>query len=147
MWARANILAGALAAAVLLGGCAMARMTSDYNSRVAMAERRPAAPLMTIDHADAEFHRAVALIGELHYQEAISTLAVQEGVSVSTNRIARAAECAFWHGYCREKLDDLRQAADIYRALIDAYPRTPAAAQATRRLAALKARTPEPAGE
>ena len=145
MWARANILAGALAVAVLLGGCAAVGVSTYSASSSAEMRSLRKAPLMTIDHADAEFHRAVALIGELRYQEAISTLAVQEGVAVSTNRIARAAECAFWHGYCREKLGDPRQAEDIYRALIDTYPRTPAAAQAARRLTALEARTREPA--
>jgi TolA-binding protein len=101
---------------------------------------------MTIDQADVEFNRAVALIGELRYQKAISALAVQEGVAVSTHRIVRAAECAFWHGYCREKLGDRRQAAIIYRKLMDIYPRTPAAAQAARRLAAIEPRTPKSTG-
>ena len=147
MWAKANILAGVLVvAAAVSGGCGVAPLSRMPPGTGGMTPRERPAVRMTIDQADVEFNRAVALIGGLRYKEAISALAVQEGVAVSTHRIARAAECAFWHGYCREKLGDRRQAAIIYRGLLDVYPRTPAAAQAARRLAALQPRTPKTAG-
>ena len=87
-----------------------------------------------------EFQAAMALAAELRYEAAAEKFAalaeVYEGES-PVNR-SRAAECTFWLGYCREKLDAANEAMTAYRRVLERYPDLPAARQAERRLRALE---------
>ena len=54
--------------------------------------------------------------------------------------VKMAAECMFWLAYCDEKLGGLAQAAVGYHQVMTAYPSTPAAMEAMKRLSIMPRR-------
>jgi len=141
MWARWTILRAvlvALAAAAggLLAGCgAVAHMPAPTGDRE--NGRRPPARAVASDALTAAFDRAVALIDELHFAEALARLEQLEPVVVGTGDLELAAACMFWKGFCQEKLSRPAQAALSYRRVLESYPQTRVAEPARKRLESL----------
>ena len=131
MWAKANLLAALAATAI--GGC-RALPHEHRGARSSPATTRASRPSV------AELSRAIALTSELQYRQALAEFARLETGFMAEGRPARAAECLFWRGYCREKLSETSEAARIYRRLIRRHAKTPASAQAARRLTWMTAR-------
>lgn len=125
---RAGLVIGVVVA-LAVGGCA-AQMGQMYKAPMAMDAAG----------AEREFEAAMALVANLRYREA----SLKFGPLVETFESAemadrpRAAESAFWLGYCQEKLGDNKKAAAMYRRVLERYLDLPAARQAEQRLRALE---------
>ena len=117
-------------ALALLAGCMAAYEPPRYDNA-----RARAAALV-----EDEFQAAMALAAELRYEAAAEKFAALAEVYEGENPVnrSRAAECTFWLGYCREKLDAANEAMTAYRRVLERYPDLPAARQAERRLRALE---------
>ena len=126
MWAKAIL--PAVLGAVILGGCGAA--PGGLSAGRTLSKNR----------AESEFDEAVALVGELKYQQALARFERLEPAFLTAGETAKAAECIFWRGYCLEKLSRNDQAAGAYRIVIEQYSAAPGARQAARRLAWLEAR-------
>jgi tetratricopeptide (TPR) repeat protein len=134
MWAsRAGfgiLMAGLLAAVLTVGGCDMAPMGTN-GSRFAHTDSGSADQSVA-----AQFDAAVEMVVQARYEEAADKFV---GL---LPRLAgdppRAAEGAFWLGYCRQKQGRAAEAIVLYQQVVADYPDTPAARQAARRLAAMR---------
>jgi TolA-binding protein len=117
-------------ALALLAGCMSVREPAQYDD----ARARAAAFI------EDEFQAAMALAAELKYEAAGEKFAALAEAYEGENPVnrPRAAECTFWLGYCREKLDAANEAVTAYRRVLERYPDLPAARQAERRLRALE---------
>ncbi len=81
----------------------------------------------------------VGLVGERRYAEAEMKFRRVEVWFQAEGDKARAAECLFWIGFCREKQGRTVEARGQYDKLIRDYPGTAAARQATERMGRLPA--------
>ncbi len=117
----------ALSAAIV--GCSV--QSSDGSGDPELAER--------LRKAEAGFRSAMLLVADLKCSEAVRELLplIQEFEAIG-NR-PRAAEAAFWTGYCHEKLEERSKARAFYNLAVKQYPDTPAARQAAERLARIGA--------
>lgn len=118
-----RFLALALLAAIF--GCAAHSPDSGGEPELAERTRK----------AEAGFRVAMLLVADLKCSEAVRELLplIREFEAIG-NR-PRAAEAAFWTGYCHEKLDEPGKARAFYDMAVKQYPDTPAARQAADRMA------------
>lgn len=122
-----RLLVLALSAAVF--GCAAHSSNWSDNPEVAERTRK----------VEASFRVAMLLVADLKCSEAIRKLLplIQEFEALG-NR-PRAAEAAFWTGYCHEKAGEPSKARAFYNMVVKQYPDTLAARQAADRLIRLGA--------
>lgn len=120
MWAKRLILLLALAA---IGGCAASPGMFQH-----FATTQPAGEEAT--------NRAVALIADEQYQQAVDILEplVTRGPAAGDSRHYPTA--LFWLGFCRERQGQLPLAMEHYRRVVTAWPDSQAARLAAQRLAA-----------
>ena len=129
MRVEAGLLATAAALAALAGCASVSAPLKPARAPVvAMAAQTPAVT---------DLDRAVALTAELRYAEAAREFVALEKVCRAGGDAPRAAESAFWLGFCHEKLGRFDEAAEVYRRTQQEYPRTRAARQAGERLSRL----------
>jgi len=135
---RAAWCAGASLLAVVMGGC-MAMESQPSGSWLKTRYGPPAGRrIVLVEPAEPHaFEEGVELAAEHKYIEAEAKFAQVLSWSQAANDRPRAAEATFWLGFCKEKQGRLAEARDRYRALVDEYPGTPAAAQADKRRAQL----------
>ncbi len=119
----ARFLPLALCAAVL--GCAAGYPREGSDAELAERTRK----------AEAGFRVAALLVADLKCAEAIRELLPLVHEFDAVGNRPRAAEAAFWTGYCHEKLDDAAKARAFYQLAVKQYPDTPASRQAADRLA------------
>jgi TolA-binding protein len=92
------------------------------------------------------FDEGVTLVSQLRYAEAQQRFQRVLRWYQALGDPAMAAETMFWLGFCNEKQGRTAQAWEYYDRLLKQYPSAPAAAQATRRRAALPPIGGQPAG-
>jgi len=136
MWARAIILT--VGAALFLGGCMavgrpMAPEVSAHDPKIPPQARAATGKLLT------EFERAMDMVDELRFGEALVKLTEIEPLMTAVGDRQRAALCLFWRGFCEEKLSRPAQARARYGDVLAMYGDTVAADMARRRLAILNA--------
>lgn len=127
MWARIGQLVVLSAAAGVLGGC---------SAEAPWAVMQPQAKGARPGDA-AAFEEAVALAANLRYERAAAAFERLLPRLEAAGDDRRAAEALFWLAFCREKQGRADQAEELYRRLIRGHPRSPAAGEARRRLAAM----------
>jgi len=85
------------------------------------------------------FAAAMALVAEHRYDDAAERLSLLAAAPEAARDPDRSPKVLFWLGYCHEKQGRPAEAADFYRKVVQEYPDTPAAAQASERLSLLAA--------
>lgn len=144
MRARTRHLLLLVTAAALIGGCAQ---SAPGDRAVQPAEVVP--PIVSVAPADAvkTFDEGIALVADLEYEEAADRFSRVVNPLDEAGDKRRAAEAIFWFAYCREKLANIKtgmkaeyldSATKLYERLIEYYPKSAAAARATKRLGALE---------
>lgn len=135
MWARATVLT--VGVALFLAGCGGVQ---HFGPQVlANGTEGAPPPLTATGHLLAAFERAMDMVDELRFDEALVKLTELEPLIAGVGDRQRAALCLFWRGFCEEKLSRPAQAGARYRDVMEIYPDTVAAALAHRRLAILDA--------
>lgn len=119
---------------VLLAGC------SAKNGWMLRGQEPPKPQSPVNEQAVAEFSQAVDLAVKLQFIEAEAKFSQLLPIFQAAEDHNRAAECTFWIGYCEEKQNQPEQAQKFYQNVVENYSKTPAAGQASARLAALTAR-------
>ena len=92
-----------------------------------------------LDEALRSHTTAVAQVTDLKYAEAAAGFAALIPRLEASGAWTHAAEAIFWLGFCQEKTGQGNRARATYQRLQGAYPKTPAARQATGRLKRLAA--------
>jgi len=87
---------------------------------------------------EAAFQKAVALVAELHYEEAAEELLPLAAAFEEAGDRSRAAEALFWVAFCREKQGRTDEATAGYDRVVRRYLQTVAARQAAARLSRLR---------
>lgn len=103
-------------------------------------KQEPPKPQVAVsEQAVAEFNQAVDFAAKLQFVEAEAKFSQLLPIFQAAEDHNRAAECTFWIGYCEEKQNQPQLAQKFYQNVVDNYSKTPAAGQASARLAALNA--------
>ena len=119
-----------LLSGAVVGGCASAQFAGPA---------RPVGPPRAARRdLEETFERALGRVAELRYDEAATALEPLIRAFEAADRPARAAEAAFWTGYCHEKRGRRPEARRLYSRVIAAFPGTPAARQARARRARMQ---------
>jgi TolA-binding protein len=134
---RSGTILLAVTAALLAAGCGSS--STEYHRN---GGTTPGAPSTTVAETEAEkeFEAARSLLAELKYAEAERKLVPLIGRFNGIGKTKRAAEAAFWSGYCCEQRELFDDARALYSRVIRDYPKTPAARQAAARLGRLPAK-------
>lgn len=91
-----------------------------------------------------DFDAGVQMAAEGRYSEAIMKLSTIMPVFEHSGEAKNAAECAFWMGFCEEKLGHYQLAANHFKKVLNQYPSQPAAKPAKEHLDGLPALNPKP---
>lgn len=81
-----------------------------------------------------KFDEAVALVANLHYDEAAKEFAGLADSFEAAGDRTHAGESLFWLAYCYEKTGRTSQASGLYSLVAKEYAATPAARQARQRM-------------
>lgn len=84
-----------------------------------------------------DLETGMRLAAECKYSDAIKKLSTVLPVLEHSNDHKNAAECAFWMGFCEEKLGHYQLAANHYKKVVQQFSRQPVAEQAKLRLGVL----------
>lgn len=108
------------------------------------AEVAPEPTSQPVLASDPTMEAAVEMVFDAKYEQAAKLLDQLATGYEAANLPNRAAESAFWLGYCREKSGNFPEAAKQYRRVMEKYPQSEAARKAQDRLDGLGPQTPPP---